>query len=280
MFDLTILDYVYVGVILASTIWATIRGGIYETVATLSWVVAAVTARFTSPMLDGVLQGWFKLPDSTVGTLVASYFIVFFAILLLVGFINQKLRDKIQESVMNVTDHTLGVIFGIIRGVVVMGLVYWGLLWYYSDTPGIPVWLENARTRPLMQLTAVKLDQWFIPGEDNRLLQRDMTGAHEAMAIYNNLINPAVSDSATKRSVAVDTKTDTKKDKKQPQNTKSTKDKKVNTAGTSDKHSDSEEAGYKMSEREAVEKQLLQIDAVARAIEKHDAERKSNNNAD
>ena len=36
MFDLTALDYVYVGVVLASTIWATIRGGVYETIATLS----------------------------------------------------------------------------------------------------------------------------------------------------------------------------------------------------------------------------------------------------
>ena len=74
MFGLTWLDYVYVGILLASTVWATIRGGIYETVATLSWVVAAVTARFVSPMLNDLLQSWFGLAESTVGTLVASYF--------------------------------------------------------------------------------------------------------------------------------------------------------------------------------------------------------------
>ena len=94
MFDLTLLDYVYVVVILASTIWATIRGGIYETIATLSWVVAAISARFVSPYLDNLLQSWFNLTDSTVGTLVASYFIVFFAVLVVVGFINQKIREK------------------------------------------------------------------------------------------------------------------------------------------------------------------------------------------
>ncbi len=194
MFDLTSLDYIYIGVILASTIWATIRGGIYETVATLSWVVAAITARFVSPMLDGLLQRWFGLAESTVGTLVSSYFIVFFVILLVVGFFNQKLRDKIQESMMNVTDHTLGVIFGIVRGIVVMGVVYWMALWYYSDTPALPRWLADARTRPIMQLTAVKLDKWFLPGEGNKLLQRDVAGTQEAIEIYNNLINPAVAD--------------------------------------------------------------------------------------
>ena len=54
MFDLTVLDYIYMGVLLASTVWATIRGGVFETIATLSWVAAAVSARFASPLLDSL----------------------------------------------------------------------------------------------------------------------------------------------------------------------------------------------------------------------------------
>ncbi len=231
MFDLTFLDYIYVGVVIISTIWATVRGGIYETIATMSWVVAAFAARFVSPYLDKLLQSWFKLPDSTVGTLVASYFIVFFVILVVVGIINQKIRERIQDSVLSVTDKTLGVIFGIIRSVVVMGFVYWGMLWYYSDVPrGLPTWIADARTRPVMQLTAVKMDEWFFFGK-NKLLQRDMTGAKEAKEIYNNLINPVVE----------------KKQDKQKKN--------------------EPETGYKSSERAALENQLLQIESVANAIQ-------------
>ena len=240
MFDLTALDYVYVGVVLASTIWATIRGGVYETIATLSWVVAAVSARFASPWLDKLLQSWFDLSESTVGTLVASYFIVFFALLMLVGFLNQKLRDKIQDSIMNITDKTLGVIFGIIRGIVVMGIFYWGALWYYSDTPFLPKWLAQSRTRPIMQITAVKLDDWFFPGPENKLLARDMAGTHQAMEIYNNLINPAIS--ATKK----------------PAESTATVEPEAET-------------GYKSSERAALENQLLQIESVARAVEERDS---------
>ncbi len=243
MLDLTILDYIYVGVVLASTIWATIRGGVFETIATLSWVAAAVAARFASPVLDGLLQGWFGLSESTVGTLVASYFIVFFAILLLVGFFNQKLRDKIQDSVMRVTDRTLGVIFGIIRGVVIMGAVYWIALWYYSDAPRLPRWIADARTRPIMQLTAIKLDQWFIPGPENKLLARDMTGVQEVMEIYNNLINPAVADGGAGAP-------------------------RGDAAAPAE---DAPETGYKSSERTALENQLLQIETAARAQELHDA---------
>lgn len=227
MFDLTILDYIYVAIILASTVWATIRGGVYETIATLSWVVAAISARFASPYLDGLLQKWFDLPDSTVITLIASYFIVFFVILVIVGFINQKIRERIQDSFLSVTDRTLGVVFGIVRSIVLMGFVYWGILWYYSDMPrGLPNWVVNARTRPVMQLTAIKMDDWFFFG-NSKLLKKDL---EQDRKTHENLINPMV-----------ETK---KNDDAKPA-----------------------ETGYKSSERAALENQLLQIESVANAIQ-------------
>ena len=230
MFDLTILDYIYIFIVLASTIWATIRGGVYETIATLSWVVAAITARFTSPYLDGLLQKWFKLPDSTVVTLVASYFIVFFVILVIGGFINQKIRERIQDSFLSVTDRTLGVVFGIVRSVVVMGFVYWGMLWYYSDMPrGLPHWVADARTRPVMQLTAVKMDDWFLFG-NSKLLKQDLEQDRKQ---HTNLINPMVEKK----------KVDAPSEKKPS------------------------ETGYKSSERAALENQLMQIESVANAIQ-------------
>ena len=272
MFDLTSLDYVYIIVLLASTVWATIRGGVYETIATLSWVAAAVTARFVSPWLDGLLQSWFKLPDSTVVTLVVSYFVVFFVILLLVGFVNQKLRDKIQESMMNVTDHTLGVIFGIIRGIVVMGIIYWVALWYYSDVPQMPTWIENARTRPVMQLTAVKLDSWFVPGPENKLLARDVAGTKQADEIYKNLINPAVS--AVDNTKTVDEskpadkpaqKPDAKKSDKKVEKKSEKPSEKPKTGTTTATVKPDSDTGYKSSERTALENQLLQIETSAHA---------------
>ncbi len=233
MFDLTFLDYLYILIVLASTIWATVRGGVYETIATLSWIVAAVTARFTSPFLDEQLQKWFGLPDSTVVTLVVSYFIVFFVILVIVGFINHKIRERIQDSFLSVVDKTLGVIFGIIRSIILMGGIYWAMLWYYSDMPrGLPKWVADARTRPVMQLTAVKMDNWFFFG-NSKLLKKD---TEQDQKQHANLINPAVAKKVT---------TDTSVAKK-----------------------DEGETGYKTSERAALENQLMQIESVANAIQK------------
>ena len=235
MFDLTILDYIYILVIIASTIWATVRGGVYETIATMSWIIAAVSARFASPFLDGQLQKWFGVPDSTVVTLVVSYFIVFFVILVIVGFINHKIREKIQDSFLSVVDRSLGVIFGIIRSIICMGFVYWAMLWYYSDMPrGLPKWIADARTRPVMQLTAVKMDNWFFFG-NSKLLKKD---TEQDQKQHANLINPAIAKKIAGNNDAA---------KKEPG-----------------------ETGYKNSERAALENQLLQIESVANAIQKRD----------
>lgn len=265
MFDLTTLDYIYIGIVLASTVWATIRGGVYETVATLSWIIAAITARFVSPLLDGLFQSWFGLSESTIGTLVSSYFIIFFVILVIFGFINQKLRDKIQESMMKVTDHTLGVIFGIIRGIILMGFVYWGALWYYSDAESLPQFVSGARTRPVMQLTAVKIHDWFIPGE-NKLLERDMTGTMEAQEIYNNLINPVVQP-APPKPVVEEAKPVPETQVAEPAKTEEKQPTPKPEPAPTPTPAPEPETGYKSSERTALENQLLQIETAARASE-------------
>ena len=95
-----------------------------------------------------------------------------------------------------------------------------------------------ARMRPIMQVTAVKLDEWFVPGKENKLLARDQAGTREAMEIYKNLINPAVSD---------------KKPEKPSDASKSDVEPKQPI-----------ETGYKSSERTALENQLLQIETAAR----------------
>jgi membrane protein required for colicin V production len=209
------------------------RGGVYELVATISWLAAAVASRFASPWLNGFLQKIFGLSEPTIGTLVAAYFIVFFCVLVVFGLFNQKLRDWIQDSVLLVTDRTLGIIFGIMRAVIIMGLLYWALLWYYKDAAK-PAFLTAARTRPMMQLTAVKLHEWFVPGK-NELLENDMTGAKQAEELYNNLIDPTIKAAAAAPNAE---------------------------AGGQDAPVDPENdgVGYKESERSALENQLLQLD--------------------
>ena len=232
MVDLTLFDYLYVGVVVASTFWAFLRGGVYEMIATISWLVAAITSRFVSPNLNEFFQKILSLPEPTIGTLIASYFVVFFGVLVVFGLFNQRLRDWIQDSILQITDRTLGVIFGILRAIVFMGLLYWAMLWYYEGAAK-PAFLIDARSRSVVQLTAVKLNEWFVPGK-NKLLENDMAGAKGAQELYNNLIEPAIKAAAVR----------------------------PDDSAPAPESVDPEQGGtgYKESERNALENQLLQLD--------------------
>ena len=53
---------------------------------------------------------------------------------------------------------------------------------------GLPNWVVNARTRPVMQLTAVKMDDWFFFG-NSKLLKKDL---EQDRKTHENLIKPMV----------------------------------------------------------------------------------------
>jgi uncharacterized membrane protein required for colicin V production len=252
MFELGSLDYIYIGVLLVSTIWASIRGGVYETVATLSWVVAAVAARFVSPWLDEVFQSWLKLSESTIGTLVASYFLVFFVILVTFGFFNQRLRDRVRESMMNVTDHALGIVFGIIRGIVIMGFLYWGMIWYYSGEK-MPDWLANARTRPVMQVTVKTIHSWFIPGK-NKLLEQDLEGSNPNRRIYEQTVEIGISANSVISEEPIIKSPEPKADSKK------LSEKKNIVVAQPLPLTSAQDSGYAEKERAELEKQLKKLD--------------------
>ena len=115
----------------------------------------------------------------------------------------------------------------------------------------MPDWIANARTRPVMQLTAVKLDSWFVPGAENKLLARDVAGTKQADEIYKNLINPAVATVGDIKSGESRAKQDSKEPKKDTKPSPTVKP--------------DSDTGYKSSERTALENQLLQIETSARA---------------
>ncbi len=224
MFGLTNLDWIFFIVIIASTVLATVRGGVFETLATLSWLLAWMGARFLGPFVDDAIKYIFGLSESGLISMAVSYFIVFILILFISKRISRKIHDSIGMSYFMMIDHTFGVLFGILRGIVIMGLVYWATLWYVSDDPVLPKWLVEAKTRPVMQYTALALNDLFLV-KQNKLLEADISGTEiQNQEIYDKLIKPVVQESE-------------------------------NPAGQ-------DNVGYQSSERKDLENQLLKLDAI------------------
>lgn len=146
------LDYSYVDVlaalvVLASTVYATWRGFIFETLSIVAWAAAAFAALYLGPRAADYLYGLISPPWLA---LLSGYAIVFLVVLIPLAIASSRLARGIQRSPVGFIDRVLGMGFGVVRGVVVLGLAY---LVFTAFVPirSQPKWLTTARTLPLIQ---------------------------------------------------------------------------------------------------------------------------------
>lgn len=111
------LDWIFLGVLLASLALGAWRGLIYEVLSVVSWIAAFILAQWFAP---DVAQ---KLPMTGAGEAVryAAGFVLVFVVSVLVGGLLAKLAQKIFSAVgLGPADRALGAMFGLVRGAVLL----------------------------------------------------------------------------------------------------------------------------------------------------------------
>jgi membrane protein required for colicin V production len=120
-FSVTVVDVLVVLVILVSAAYAIYRGLMRETLSIFAWVAAAfVTLRFFPnfrPLLrDLVSPNW--LADLLV---FAAMFLI---VLVPLSFMSYRFGESVKRSEVGPVDRTLGLVFGVGRGLVIVGFAY------------------------------------------------------------------------------------------------------------------------------------------------------------
>jgi membrane protein required for colicin V production len=111
------LDWIFVGVLLASLALGAWRGLIYEVLSVVSWIAAFILAQWLAP---DVAQ---KLPMSGSGESVryAAAFVLVFVASVFAGSLLAKLVQLFFAAVgLQPADRALGAAFGLVRGVVLL----------------------------------------------------------------------------------------------------------------------------------------------------------------
>jgi membrane protein required for colicin V production len=112
------VDYIILAILVLSAIMGLVRGLLREAIAVITWFLAFVLAwTFASslePMLGGVLVG------SPMRIWVARV-IIFVFVLLLGGAIATIVGHYVRVSMFAGMDKFLGFVFGIVRGIVIVG---------------------------------------------------------------------------------------------------------------------------------------------------------------
>jgi membrane protein required for colicin V production len=112
------VDYIILAIILISAVMGLVRGLLREAVAVITWVLAIVLAwSFASslePVLGGILVG-------SPLRIWAARAIIFVGVLLLGGAVAVILGHYVRVSMFAGMDKFLGFVFGIVRGIVIVG---------------------------------------------------------------------------------------------------------------------------------------------------------------
>ncbi|MFW6413385.1 MAG: CvpA family protein [Oceanicaulis sp.] len=151
----TFFDLFALALLFFSGVMALMRGFVREALTVTAFVAAALAALWTRPVFAQILQGVIGGP--IVSNLIAMA-AVFILVYLAVSFVTQSLQKNVKtgEEVTTI-DRSLGFVFGLLRGLVLLGLV---VLVFNSALPGAqPAWLTNARVYELADATARLLQQ-------------------------------------------------------------------------------------------------------------------------
>ena len=148
----TYADIAIVLVLLVSGVLAFVRGFVRELLHILAWVGAAVVAIYGFPFLQPVLQQYLQpelLANLATG---AGLFIVSLVIFI---FIAAGLAKRVQASDIGAVDRSLGFIFGLVRGALILALAYLVLMQFLpTERKEQPRWVIASRGLPFVAVGA------------------------------------------------------------------------------------------------------------------------------
>lgn len=114
------IDYIIIAIVLVSAVTGLIQGFLREVCALVTWVLAVWLAWKLGPLLEPHLGG--ALRQAPYG-LWAGRGIVFLVVLVIGGIIGAIINHYVRLSIFSSLDRLLGFVLGLLRGVVIVGVV-------------------------------------------------------------------------------------------------------------------------------------------------------------
>jgi membrane protein required for colicin V production len=140
-------DVAVMVVLIVSTILGVARGFVRETLSILAWAAAAIATLYFGPPFAAFLGARISTP--LLGPVLA-YAGIFLLVLIPLSFVSFRLSERVRRSPVGTLDRSLGVPFGIVRGLALIGIAYLAIS-LVIPVRAQPVWLTKARLLPMIQ---------------------------------------------------------------------------------------------------------------------------------
>jgi len=144
---ITILDLVLLAVMLISGLLAMVRGFMREILSIAAWGAAALATLYAFPKLIPNAKLYFN--NETVATAVVVVG-VFIGTLIVVSIVTVRISDMILDSRIGALDRTLGFLFGLARGLLIVVVAFLFFAWLVPDKQR-PDWVTGAKSLTVLK---------------------------------------------------------------------------------------------------------------------------------
>ena len=164
----TLLDLILLGVMLISGLLAMVRGFMREILSIAAWGAAAIVTLYSFSKLLPTAKTYFN--NDTVASVVVVAG-VFVGTLVVVSVITVRISDMILDSRIGALDRTLGFLFGLARGLLIVVVAFLFFTWLVPDKQR-PDWVTGAKSKVVLESTGNWLMALLPDDPENTILKR------------------------------------------------------------------------------------------------------------
>lgn len=154
-FSITSADLIVIAIVLISGLLAFVRGLVHELLALGAWIGAGIATYYG---IDRVIPLARSLTDVQPLADVGAGAALFLAVLIALSVLTRILVKQVRKSSLGALDRSLGLLFGLARGALIVAIAWLTTAWTYQEEP-LPDWITEAHTLPLAQAGARALYQ-------------------------------------------------------------------------------------------------------------------------
>ena len=165
---ITLLDIILIGVMLVSGLLAMIRGFMREILSIGAWGVAALVTLYSYSRVLPIAKQYITSDMVAAGASVAGVFLI---TLLIVSVITVRISDLVLDSRVGALDRTLGFLFGLGRGLIIVVVAFLFFAWLVPDRSQ-PEWVRGAKSRIVLQSTGQWLMSMLPDDPESTILKR------------------------------------------------------------------------------------------------------------
>jgi membrane protein required for colicin V production len=156
-----LLDLILFGIMLISGLLALMRGFTREVLSLVAWGASAVAAYYAIKQ-QALLDIAMPYVDKAILAQIAVGAIAFIITLIVVSLLSVKISDSVVDSAAGAFDRTLGFIYGLARGFVLVAIAYlfYGWLLPFDKQED---WVRNASSLPAIKYVGATLLEFMPP---------------------------------------------------------------------------------------------------------------------